>query len=140
MDLLNSHATVLGAIDAFGLEHGAALPDDLRTKLIAAQASGSPVDRMIFVAETLYANRASISDSTAKSAAMTLAGQVAAWCANPANAFHGFAAAGPDGAVARGVGICLAMQRELGETAQSGTTWPDPSTDPAPSSAWTVSA
>ncbi len=46
-------------------------------------------------------------------------------------------AAGADG-VSRGVGIYWAMQRELGETAPTGTSWPDPSADPPAAAAWTL--
>ncbi|MEI9964366.1 MAG: hypothetical protein WDM92_06340 [Caulobacteraceae bacterium] len=73
MILLSSHVAVTGAIDTFNLTYGAALPDAVRELLATALGGGSPVDRMCQAAEVLYANRAAITDTAAKAAAMTLA-------------------------------------------------------------------
>ena len=139
MEQLNSHPAVDGAINAFFIGSGANLPASVRDKLMAATAAGSIVDRMVNVAETLYANRDVITNSSAKTAAMTLAAQCAIWAANPANNFHDMGAAGDSG-VSRGVAIYWAMARELGETAPTGSEWPAAGDDPAAKPDWTVAA
>lgn len=139
MDLLNSHTAAQTAIATFAANHAGALPDALRAKFIEATSSLSPVVQMCDTAELLYANAASIADSTAKAAAMTLAAQCAAWAAAPGNSFHGMGQGGANG-MSRGVAIYQAMARELGETAPAGTNWPEPSDDPAVSAAWTLAA
>ncbi len=137
MELLNSHPAVAAAIAAFGASFGPSLPAGVRDKFLAAQAGG-PVDSAVNVGEALYANRDLITDSDAKSAAMTLAAQCAMWCANPANRFHGLdLPEGPNG-IARGVGISWAMQRELGEPAPTGFAWPEAEEDPEARADWAV--
>ena len=136
MDLLNSHPDVQAAINTFSATYGAHLPPGVREKFLAAQDAAPPMV-MANVPEVLYANRALITDEATKTAAMTLAGQCALWCANPANRFN-LMDARTEAGVSRGVGIWWAMQRELGEPTQPGIAWPDPSADPPPDESWIV--
>jgi len=100
-------------------------PKQLVTAAISAFSPGnSPVTAICNLAEAIYAFRADIPAGDARAAALTLAGQCAMFAAS--NSWQKLG----DGSPARGVGICWAMQRELGEAAPTGTTWPAASADP----------
>ena len=80
----------------------AALPEDLRTRYIAASVQPSVVNAVVDIAELLYANRAAIGEG-----GRALSGDLAAYAAS-----HGWHGLEVDD---RGARIALAMRREDGE-------------------------
>jgi hypothetical protein len=131
MQLLLTWYDVKAALARFAFEHGAGLPSALGDRFIAATSNVSDVDNCVQVAELLYANRALIDAGGHRDAAMTLAGQLAAFAGQPGQALHGFADPIAPGGLGRGQAILFAMARELGEDAPAGG-WPDPADDPTP--------
>jgi hypothetical protein len=130
MDTLNSWADARRALAAFDVQHGDDLPAPLAARLRQAAWTNASPATVCGVADLVYANRDAIGDAGAKAAAQTLAGQLAAFAAQPGSNFWGWGEA-PEGGTSRGLGIFLAMSRELGEAAPEGG-WPAPEADPAP--------
>ncbi len=124
MTAISDPGAARAAISTFLLTYGAKIPADVQPILTAAGGQVSAVDAAIQTCETLYANLSAITDAGALAAAQALAADLASWCAQ--YDFHGYSSTG------RGSGIWSAMQRDLGATAPSGTTWPAASADPAP--------
>lgn len=107
------------AAQNFMMLHGAALPDAVRSRAVAAISSPSPVDRIVKLGEVLYAARAEINAE-----GQALAAQLIGFAAS--QGWHGLSVEG------RGVGIVQALQRDLGEKPPAGVKFPEPAADPAP--------
>ena len=119
MIFLATIAEALAAIDRFLILHAALLPDEHKTALLNAGAKVSAIDKMVEVAEILYAARSELEGE-----ALAIAAQVAEFCAR--YGWHGLADEG------RGAGMVDAFRRQLGEPHPTGGEWPDPASDPAP--------
>jgi hypothetical protein len=122
MTPINDIPALLKAIVVFSRTFGSHLPTDAHDAFDTACSSVSPVVQICDVAEVLFAYQGKITDSATKAAAQTLAAQCALYGAM--NGWHGLPVDN------RGPAICWAMQRELGETAPSGTAWPTADKDP----------
>ncbi|WP_289145030.1 hypothetical protein [uncultured Sphingobium sp.] len=119
MPTIDSIQTALSAISTFLIMEGATLSPDLRDALVTSSGRPSPVDRIVEVSESLYSHADYLSDGGKLLCAglMTFATM---------NGWHGLSVDN------RGPRIAQAMQRDAGETAPFGMSWPDPETDPAP--------
>lgn len=114
------NAEALGkATQNFIMLHGASLSEVVRDRLISALGAPSPVDRIVKTGEVLYAARESLNDD----GKALIAGLISF---ASRNGWHGL---GQDN---RGTRIVMAMRRDLGEEATSGTPWPSPDDDPSP--------
>lgn len=114
------------AIWDFATKHASKL-DETQLRLFKKAVSfSSPVDKFVFVAETLYATQAYVEDTEVKVAAQTLVAQCALFCAH-----HGW-----HGMFIRGVQISLAMRRELQEQPSDPAGWPSAESDPFPQPTW----
>lgn len=118
MDFPTEMPTLLQNLQTYMMTSGSTLPDFLRSKLIEASSSPSPVDRIVRSAEALYACSADLDD-----AGKTICAQLASFAAM--NGWHGM------GLDNRGGQIAQAMQRDTGEKAPMGS-WPKADSDPAP--------
>lgn len=110
------------AAQSFIMLKGSNLPEKVRDDVIAALGAPSPVDRIVKTGEALYAARADLDAD-----GQTLCAQLISFAAM--NGWHGLAEDN------RGGRIVMAMRRDLGEDAPSGS-WPEPETDPAPLAAY----
>lgn len=122
MNFLPTLGEVLAAVDQYLILHAQNLPQTAQDGIVAAAAKVSPVDKIVDVAETLYAARAELDDE-----ALILAGQVAEFATR--NGWHGLQNE------ARGQRMVEAIRRQRGEEHPTGGQWPDPATDPAPAGA-----
>lgn len=116
---IDSIQTALSGISTFLITEGATLNAELRDALVASSGRPSPVDRIVEVSESLYTHADYLSDDGKLLCAglMTFATM---------NGWHGLTEDN------RGPRIAQAMQRDAGEAAPMGMSWPDPETDPAP--------
>lgn len=117
MDFLPTLGDALAAVDRFLIEHAATAPESAKDAILAAGAKVSPVDKLVDIAEALYAARADFDAD-----ALTIAGQVIEFCTR--NGWHGLANE------ARGERMVAAIRRDLGEPHPSGGEWPAASSDP----------
>lgn len=122
MDFLPTLGDALAAVDRFLIEHAATAPESAKDAILAAGAKVSPVDKLVDIAEALYAARADFDAD-----ALTIAGQVIEFCTR--NGWHGLQNE------ARGQRMVEAIRRQRGEEHPTGGQWPDPATDPAPAGA-----
>ncbi|MCK0531443.1 hypothetical protein [Sphingobium agri] len=122
MPVLDSIQAALAAVSHFLITEGAALPSDLRDALIESSGRPSPVDRIVEVGETLYANASLLSDDGKLLCAALVSFATL-------NGWHGLAEDN------RGGRMAMAMRRETGEEPPAGLTWPDAESDPAPKGA-----
>lgn len=129
-DLSQSLAEVNGYIVGFAVSAtgAGALPDAIREKFIAQVpvTNVSPVTSYANIAELVFANKAAL-NADAK--------RLGAQCAYMGR-MEGWAVLDPT----RALGIQQALQREVGDSAPLGGSWPDPSTDPEVQPGWVVSA
>lgn len=119
MEFPDNIAALGEASQTFIMMHGASLPEDVRTKVIAALGAPSPVDRIVKTGEALYAAREDLNDE-----GKTLCSQLISFAAM--QGWHGLADEN------RGGRIVQAMRRDLGEKAPGSTKWPSAEDDPAP--------
>lgn len=119
MDLLPTLGDALAAVDRFLMLHAATAPAAARDAILAASTKVSPVDKLVGIAEALYAARADLD-----AGALTIAGQVIEFCTR--NGWHGLAND------ARGERMVAAIRRDLGEPHPSGGEWPAAGSDPEP--------
>ncbi|MBC2668761.1 hypothetical protein ACFOON_15160 [Novosphingobium piscinae] len=125
MNFLPTISEALTTVDQFLILHAAALPQGPKDALLASGSKVSPVDKLVEVAEVLYAARGDLDED-----GLTIAGQIAEFCTR--NGWHGLA---DD---ARGERMVAAIRRDLGEPHPSGGQWPAPETDPLPKGASTA--
>lgn len=97
---------------------GSALPEETRTALIAASTEPNWADGHAKMLEALWPIRDQLDDA-GKTVIGQIAGFLGSWSLLGMN----------DDSRARR--IMFAMQRDLGEDAPAGITWPEPDTDPA---------
>lgn len=119
MDFLPTLGDALAAADRFLIEHAATAPAAAKDAIIAAGAKVSPIDKLVDIAEALYAARAALDAD-----ALAIAGQVIEFCTRMG--WHGLANE------ARGARMVAAIRRDLGEAHPSGGEWPAAATDPEP--------
>ncbi|WP_298195530.1 hypothetical protein [Novosphingobium sp.] len=114
MNFLSTLSDALEASSSLPAE----LPEAVQAALLDASAKVSPVDKLVEIAEVLYAARAELDED-----ALVIAGQVIEFCTR--NGWHGLT--NDD----RGDRMVAAIRRQLGEPHPTGGEWPDPETDPA---------
>lgn len=119
MDFPNEIGLLGQNLQNYLIAHGTNLPEFTRDKVVEAVGSPSPVDRIVKVAEALYAAQGQLN-----AAGLTICAQLAQFAA--INAWHGMSIENRGGRMAQ------AMLRELGEAAPAGTDWPLAENDPTP--------
>jgi len=105
------------SLQAYLIDAGAALPGEVRDRLIATSAEMNAGDCIARSAEALYAARADL-DNAGRLVCAGLA-QLASQ-----HGFHGLSE--------RGWLIAQVMRRDAGVPAPNGQSWPDESADPEP--------
>ena len=115
------------AIMDFRAAHGMSLPEDIQPTFRELSVSPSPVDQIVKTGELLYARREELTPAASALAAGLISFAVM-------QGWHGLSEGG------RGEGIVVALRRELGETPPTGSAWPDPEADPAPSDVYVLPA
>lgn len=117
LEFVNDLPALSSKLLSFMMTGAAALPDHTREALIEFAAHPSPVDRVVFSAEALFA----VKDELEKDG-RDIAAQLAQYAA--VNGWHGMEA--------RGVAIASALQRIGGYKAPANSAWPPASEDPEP--------
>lgn len=103
------------ALQRFTVLSGAALPEHTREQLIEFSGHPSPVDRVVNVAEALYAARDELTNE-----GRDMAAQLAQFAA--VNGWHGM--------TERGAAMAAVLQRDAGHEPPPGMSWPDHADDP----------
>lgn len=120
MDIPASHAEMREAITTYLMSGAVAgLPEATGRAMIRASQEASWVIGYDITVESLWAVREQL-DAAGK----TLLGALAGFMAAPGNDFM------EKGRSGRGTAMRYAMQRDLGEPAPEGRSWPEPSEDP----------
>jgi hypothetical protein len=117
--------TLGAAVQSYLMKNGSGLSKKLGADLIAALGAPSPVDRIVQAGECLYAARDELSGEGKE-----LCAQLISFATM--NGWHGLSEEN------RGGRIVMAMRRDLGEKAPSGS-WPKGDTDPEADARFAVS-